>query len=122
MAREDGTELTSYLKDTTGEYLRGVVSYNGNEYDIQFIRDDLRERRLKSEVDKMIDRLRQESRSREHRAFPFGNLNGTVRSFEEAMVMHFPSTQSRGTVVTLDPEVARQLNTFIGACLKRTDE
>lgn len=121
MAREDGTELTSYLKDTAGDYLRGVVSYNGNEYDIQFIRDDLRERRLKSEVDKMIDRLREESRSREHRAFPFGNLNGTVRSFEEAMVMHFPSTQSRGTVVTLDPEIARQLNTFVGSCLDRID-
>lgn len=121
MAWEDGTELTSYLKDTAGDYLRGVVSYNGNEYDIQFIRDDLRERRLKSEVDKMIDRLREESRSREHRAFPFGNLNGTVRSFEEAMVIHFPSTQSRGTVVTLDPEIARQLNTFVGSCLDRID-
>lgn len=121
MAWEDRTELTPYLKDTAGEYLRGVVAYNGNEYDIQFIRDDLRERRLKSEVDKMIDRLRHESRSREHRAFPFGDLNGTVRSFEEAMVLHFPSTQERGTVVTLDPGVARQLNTFLGSCIERID-
>ena len=95
------------------------MAYNGNEYDIQFIRDDLRERRLKSEVDKMIDRLREESRVREHQAFPFGDLNGTVRSFEDAMVLHFPSTQERGMVVALDPEVARQLNTFLGSCIER---
>lgn len=113
--------MTEYLQKTAGEYLRGIVSYNGNEYDIQYIRDDLRTRRLKSEVDKIIDRLRRESRSGERQAFPFGEVNGTVRSFEEAMVMHFPKTQGRGIVVTLDPEVARQLNTFIGACLERTD-
>lgn len=70
----------------------------------------------------MIDRLRRESRAGERHSFPFGEVNGIVRSFDEAMVMHFPSTQSRGTVVTLDPDVARQLNTFIGACLERTTE
>ena len=113
-------QLTEYLKKEAGECLRGVVSYEGDEYDIQYIRNDLRTQRLKSEVDKMIDRLRQESRSAEHRAFPFGDVNGTVRSFKEAMVMHFPKTQGRGMVVTLDPEVARQLNTFIGSCLERT--
>lgn len=121
MTEEDLEELTPYLKKTAGETLRGVVSYDGDEYDVRFIRDDLRERRVKSEVDKMIDRLRQESRSRERRSFPFGDINATVRSFEEAMVLHFPKTQERGIVVTLDPEIARQLNTFLGSCLERID-
>lgn len=120
MSRENNDALTTYLKQEAGEYLRGVVSYEDDEYDIQYIRDDLRTRRLKSEVDKMIDRLQQELRPAERRAFPFGDVNSTVRSFEEAMVLHFPKTQGRGTVVTLDPEVARQLNTFIGSCLERT--
>ena len=122
MADEKNTELLSYLKETAGEYLRGVVWYENDEYEIRYIRDDLRTRRLRSEVDKMIDRLRRESRSGERRSFSFGEVNGIVRSFEEAMVMHFPSTQGRGTVVTLDPEVARQLNTFIGSCLERADD
>lgn len=121
MAEEKNTELLSYLKETAGDYLRGVIWYEDDEYEIRYIRDDLRTRRLKSEVDKMIDRLREESRSGERRSFPFGEVNGFVRSFEEAMVMHFPSTQGRGTVVTLDSEAARQLNTFIGSCLERTD-
>lgn len=122
MSTEDVAELTPYLKETAGEYLRGVVSYEGEEYEIHHIRDDLRTQRLKSEVDTMIDRLRRESRPGERRAFPFGEVNGTVRSFEEAMVMHFPNTQGRGTVVTFDPDVARQLNTFIGSCLDRIDD
>lgn len=122
MTEADDGELLSFLKETAGDYLRGVVWYEGDEYEIRYIRDDLRTRLLKSEVDKMIDRLRRESRSGERRSFPFGEVNGIVRSFEEAMVMHFPSTQGRGTVVTLDPEVARQLNTFIGSCLERTDK
>lgn len=122
MTGRDDAELIPYLKDTAGENLRGVVWYEGNEYDIRFIRDDLRTQRLKSEVDKMIDRLRRESRADERRAFPFGEVNATVRSFEEAMVMHFPSTQDRGTVVTFEPEIARQLNTFVGSCLERIDD
>ena len=121
MSETGDAELVSYLKETAGDYLRGIVWYDGDEYEIRYIRDDLRTRRLQSDVDKMIDRLRGESRSRERRSFPFGEVNGTVRSFEEAMVMHFPSTQGRGTVVTLDPDAARQLNTFIGSCLERTD-
>ena len=122
MSKEDVEELTPYLKETAGEYLRGVVWYEGEEYVIRYIRDDLRTQRLKSEVDKIIDRLRRESRAGERRSFPFGEVNGIVRSFEEAMVMHFPSSQGRGTVVTFDPDVARQLNTFIGSCLDRIDK
>lgn len=37
------------------------------------------------------------------------------------MVLHLPDTHGRGTIVTLDSEVAHQLNTFIGACLARTN-
>lgn len=122
MADENADSLTPYLKKEAGEYLRGVVSYEDTEYEIRYIRDDLRTQRLKSEVDRMIDRLRQGSRPGERRAFPFGEVNGIVRSFEEATVMHSSKTQGCGTVVTLDPEFARQLNTFIGSCLERTDD
>lgn len=35
------------------------------------------------------------------------------------MVMHFPLPRERGTVITLDPGVARDLNTFMQQCLDR---
>ena len=121
MARDTHHELITYLRDTTDDYLRGVAVYNADEYDIVYLRDDLKTRRFKSEVDRMIDRLQQETRGREQRAFPFGDLTGTVRAFDEAMVMHYPHTQERGTVTTLDPEVGRDLNTFMHECAQRLD-
>ena len=113
--------LVRYLKATAGDHLRGVAVYQSDDYDVIYIRGDVRDRRFESEVDAMIDRLRQESRAREHRSFPFDELRGTVRSFGDAMVMHFPRTHERGTVITLDPGVARDLNTFMGECLQRIE-
>ncbi|MFC4553582.1 MULTISPECIES: hypothetical protein [Halorussus] len=121
MTEESYHQLISYLKSETGELLRGVITYDSDEYEIHYIRDDIRTQHLKNDVNKIIKRLRRESRPSEHRSFPFGELNGIVRSFENAMVMHFPDTQGRGTVVTLEPEVARQLNTFLGNCLQRME-
>lgn len=118
MPPERAEGFTEYLNREAGEYLRGVVSY-GDDYEVLFVRDDVRRANLKSQVDGMIEYLRRESRAREERVFPFERLNGTVRSFEEVVVMHFPLTQSRGIVVTLDSNAARQLNGFMAQCIER---
>ena len=113
--------LIPYLKDTAGDSLRGVAVYDSTGYESLYVRDDVQAEHFELEVDKMIDRLRQESQVRDLRDFPFDELNGTVRSFGEALVMHFPRTRERGTVITFDPEVARQLNTFMSECLQRIE-
>lgn len=121
MGRDTHHRLVTYLRNTADEYLRGIAMYDADEYDVLYLRDDLRARRFKSEVDRMVDRLNQESRAREQQAFPFGDLTGTLRTFEEAVVMHFPHTQGRGTIITLEPGVARQLNSFMHECEKRIE-
>ena len=121
MSEDSHRNLITFLKSEAGEYLRGVAAYNADGYETVYLRDDVRTKRFESEVDRMIDRLRQESRAREQRSFPFEDLNGIVRSFSDGMVMHFPRAQERGTVITLDPEVARQLNTFMEQCLQRIE-
>ena len=119
MDEDTHNRLITYLRDHVDSSLRGVSVYDQDDYDIIYIRDDLRSKRVRSEVDQMIDRLRQETRAREQRSFPFGGLTGTLRSFEDAMVMHFPHTQDRGTLITLESEVGRDLNTFMHECEKR---
>jgi transcription initiation factor IIE alpha subunit len=119
MHRERAEDLTDFLKERVGEYLRGVGFYDADEYEVLYVRQDLRRESLKEDIDRMMDRLRQETRPKENRAFPFGELDGTVRSFEEAVVMHFPLPQEHGAVVTLDPEAARQLNDFMRECVQR---
>ena len=55
----------------------------------------------------------------EERAFPFGNSYVTVRRFEEAIIVHFPTGSNRGVVVSLEPEAASNLTTFMIECLRR---
>ena len=67
----------------------------------------------------MLERLEPESSPQEERAFPFGDLYVTMRRFNEAIILHFPLARKRGVVVALDPETARDLNTFTDKCLQR---
>jgi hypothetical protein len=115
-------ELLAYLDDRAGDYHRGTVRYNAEETKILYLRDDLKKSRLSSEVDRMLRRLRPEATSKEKQAFPFGDLHATARLFDEAIILHFPTGTNRGVVVSLEPETARQLNTFIGECQKRLPE
>jgi hypothetical protein len=107
--------LVGYLRRRVGDDLRGVVCYDGNETDVLFARAD--RPGIESDAERAVRYLRHESQSRERRAFPFGDLDGTVRSFEDAVVMHLPLAESRGIVVTLDPNAARQLNAFMADCI-----
>ena len=119
MPRANVDELTSFLRDSTGESLRVVCRYDAEDHEVLYVRSNLRRETLDAEIAQVVDRLRNESRAREQRAFPYDELNGTVRSFDEAVVMHFPLPRERGVVVTLDADVARQLNEFMRECIER---
>lgn len=114
--------LLTYLERQANTYHRGTVRYDGNSTDTLYLRDDIKETRLSSQIDRMLRRLRPESSSKEESSFPFGDLHATVRLFDEAILLHFPTGKDRGIVVSLEPETARDLNTFIGECQKRIHE
>ena len=112
-------ELFTYLEEQAGENLRGVVQYSKDSTDVPYLRDDVREVRLQSQVDRMLRRIRPESSSKEEMAFPFGDLHATLRIFDEAIILHFPLGADRGLVISLEPEAAAQLNSFVNGCLDR---
>lgn len=114
-----GSDLVTYLQDQAGDYLRGVVRYHRNTNDLLYMREDIREQRLQSQIDRMLERLQPESHTAEERAFPFGDLHVTVRRFEEVIIMHFPTGSNRGIVVSLEPAATRDLNTFTTECLQQ---
>ena len=113
------TDLVNYLEERAGEYHRGTVRYDQTDTDVLHLRDDVREERMLSEINRMLQRLRPEATMQEEQAFPFGELHATVRVFEDALVLHFPISSKHGVVVSLEPETARNLNTFLGECEKR---
>lgn len=119
MASDD---LIAFLEDCAGDMHRGTARYDGESTDVLFLRDDLKERRIRTEIDRILNRVRSESSPKEERSFPFGDLHATVRSFEEATILHFPTGYDRGIVVSLESAAAQDLNTFIGQCIDHIQE
>lgn len=117
MSSADVQRLVEHLQRRVGDDLRAVLRYDEGECELVYEHERVRGGGLREDAERVISHLRQESRGREQRVFPFGELNGTVRSFEAAVVMHFPLAQARGVVVTLDPNTARQLNAFMHECI-----
>ena len=111
--------LIEDLEDRAGENYRATVRYNGDETEILYVREDLEETRLTSQTDRIVRRLRPETSSKEEASFPFGDLAATVRVFHDAILLHFPRGKNRGIFVSLEPETARSLTTFISECEKR---
>lgn len=113
--------LAEYLNDRVGDYHRGTVRYEKEAIEIIYLREDIRERRLESDVEMMLKRLRPESKEAEEQAFRFGELRATMRSFEQAIIIHFPRGDSRGVVVALEPDIGRNFNDFLRECLQQLD-
>jgi hypothetical protein len=108
--------LHDYLQDRVDDRYRGMVKYDSSGIRIEYLRDDLQEQRLQSQFERMIERLSPEATQREQNAFPLGELHATLRYFDEALVLHLPTSQHGGLVVSLEPDVARQFNSFVNDC------
>ena len=113
--------LIDFFEDRAGDMHRGTARYDGESTDVLYLRDDLREQRIQSEIDRMLNRVRSEATSKEEWSFPFGDLYAPVRVFDEATVLLFPTGRDRGIVVSLEPDSGQELNTFIGQCLQQIE-
>lgn len=118
MSKEAAKELTSILRDRAGERLRGVTMYDGEEYELLYLREDVRGNRLKSEVDDMLVYLQRNSHAGEEAAFHFGAHRASTQFYDDAVVIHVPDGDHTGTVVTLDNDGSGQLDGLVEACIE----
>lgn len=116
------SDLTEFLEKRAGELLRGIARYEADASDVLYLRDDVKRQRIRSEIDRILNRVRAESSPKEERSFPFGDLHATVRVFDDATILHFPTGVNRGVVVSLEPDIAQDLNTFVRQCLEQIEE
>lgn len=121
-ADESTRELVGYLRQQAGPLLRGVVGYGDDGHEFVYLRDDVEETRTRAQLERMLAHFQTETREQEEAVFPFGELHGTVRCFDEAVLLHFPLERERGVIVALDADAARDLSTFAGDCLEQIYE
>lgn len=113
-------DLLDFLNTRAGKLHRATVLYEGTDITSLYIRDDLDEEQLQSKFSTIVNRILPESTEEEDIAFShLGELEASVRVFNEAVVLHFPRSDGRGVIVSLEATAARELNTFIVECQRR---
>jgi hypothetical protein len=119
-------ELVAYVKDVAGEYLRGVLAYDENGFDVLYIREDVMEVRtddpaLSADLPVIHDLALAEERLPAE-VSAFGRFHATVRVFDDAVLIQLVSGENQGYGISLDPEAARQLNRFVQQCTAFLDD
>ena len=124
MSRAIAQELASYLDQRAGDSLRAVGHYSADDYEIVYLRDDVRDRYSDADIKEIVKNLRWESfaKSTHEGQYHLGSLNCSIQAFVEGVVMQFPYDDKHGTLITLDPGAARQLVAFIDDCLTRIEQ
>lgn len=124
MSENPSKALTEFLKGHVGQHLRSVLRYDDQGGEFLYLRDDVAEQYSDDEIEDVVREARLEGIDRHHQEslYDHGSLDCTVRSFEEAVEMHFARDETSGTAVALDGEVFAVHNTFLGRCIELMDD
>jgi len=116
----DDETLVEFVRNAAGDRLRGVVRYREDDYRFLYDRPDAGWSDNESaDVEAFVEQFRYAELEESERAdrLNVGNHHATVRLYDRAVVVHFPQGEERGTLVTLDPEAAADLASFVSSCL-----
>jgi len=120
--RREDESLLDFLRSKAGRSLRTVVRYDSEGYRFLYQRTDVADvyggTTTFEEVVKQY-REAEPTESDKQGTLYVGNHHVTVRLYDDAAILHFPQGKEYGTIVSVDPNVARGLSTFASDCLER---
>lgn len=105
--------LVETVRERTGSALRAVVVYRGDETALLYRRDDLGSV-ANDPIQAVLETVRE--RDPRHDAPGDGRRHASVELYDDEVVIHLPETATRGTLVSLDLAVARELGGFVEEC------
>ena len=116
--------LTEFLKERVGDHLRSVIFYDDAGGQVLYVRDDVADEYTDADIEEVVQDVRLESVDKPHQEslYSHGPLNCTLRSFDDAVELHFPHNETSGTAVALDGEVFPMHKTFVDQCLDAMGE
>jgi hypothetical protein len=114
MAHDFG-DVVEHLRSHAGDALQAVVVYDGDDHRDLYRRADVSQLHGSDLETEVLEEIRTDRRRRESDAASVyeGDLRATVRVFDARVVVHLPRDEDAGTVVVLDPAVARNLTEFV---------
>jgi hypothetical protein len=107
--------VVDHLKTHAGDALRAVIVYDGEDHRDLYRRKDDAELHGSDLETEILAEIRTDGRQRtsDHADEHEGQLRAIVRLFDERVIVHLPRNDRTGTVVVLDPVVARNLTEFV---------
>ncbi|GGL37479.1 hypothetical protein GCM10009037_21270 [Halarchaeum grantii] len=122
MVDERHRKLHEHVAGKAGDAYRVGFYYDADEWEVVHVREDLATRRLHEELPDIRERVT-DTRAlvREEDYPPLGEARATTEVHENGVIVHFPEDGTRGTVVSLDRRVARNLTEFVVECTSILD-
>jgi hypothetical protein len=110
--------LVDDLLDEFGDGLRAVATYEDYEYEVEFMREDVRDDYSREEVDRVFRQVSIEGMGYENfqQLFHVGRLECALYGFEGALIFHFPPDPFHGLVVSIDRDVSFNPDAIIDIC------
>lgn len=112
------SELEAIIRTHVDDSLRSLSYYEGRDYEIQFLRDDMGRRYSEEEIEEVFDELVLSGLSRDYfeKLFHAGRIECQIFGFEEAAMFHFIVNDIEGVFLSFDRDVEINLDSFIDDC------
>jgi hypothetical protein len=112
------SELVTTLKEETNDGLRCVGEYNGDEYEIEYLRQDIEAAYENEEIEEVLQDLILQNMNREYLEdlFNAGKFECGMFRFEDALMFHFVDPEFVGAFVTIDTGSEIIIDSFVETC------
>lgn len=123
MSMKVSRELSSFFREEAGEALRVVAHYDTDSTEFIYLRDDLADGYSETDFERAFEIHRRDKEAAAHQesVIDAGRHHCTLRVYDGAIVFNFAQTGKIGTIISLDPDIGRNLLSFIMKCLHELD-
>ncbi|WP_148413444.1 hypothetical protein [Haloferax sp. KTX1] len=123
MVRDTAHRLAEYLSRRIGDGLRTVVIAADDDYELEYIRDDLSEQYTERTLTEAVSDLRVETPFATPGAdsHPAGERRAVVYYYENAFVLQFPFSEAERIIISIGTDAGADLLGFIEDCRRIVD-
>lgn len=123
MVEQTAKTLTGYLRNQVNGYLRMVLIVRESSYDVQYLRDDLRDEYTSETFERVVDFFRFDDplTNPNLESEPIGERQAVVYCHKNAILIQFPFSETESILVGLSREAGTDLLGFLENCRERVD-
>jgi hypothetical protein len=121
MSSESINRLAHHARDELGRSLRTVAVVYDDDFEVVYLRDDLKELYTKDSYANIVDSFRDIPAAQwgSGKESPIGKRKSVVYCHENAFVFQFGVSGCHSVLMSVEPDVGTKLRTFIDDCQQR---